>query len=99
MTKDEIEVEVQRLIKLAERIAAVAEKLNGIIGDEYNGSLEELQKSWGGENSGGLLSAGVKIGQDAAETIKGLAAAAEALARVAKEYGEAETKAIATAKS
>ena len=94
-SNDAIKVELQRLISLAKKLSDEAEKLNGIVGNEYAASLTQLTKYWGGENATGLVAAGKKLGENLASMVKQIMEAATTLESSAEAYARAEMTAEA----
>lgn len=92
--KGEVYAELSRLKDLAQKMREIAEGLKKVAEDDYANGLSAVGASWSGDSAEVFMGKAQKVGTETAEDARKLAEAADTLDTVAKNYADAELRAI-----
>ncbi len=96
-TRKQIEFDFKKALGQADKIEAIAEKLNKMSTVELGNIMQNLSVGWKGENAELYLSKGSSLQDKMNETAKSLYAAASEIRTIAKRIYDAEMAALAIA--
>lgn len=96
--KGEVYAELSRLKDLAQKMREIAASLKKVAESDYADGLSAVKASWSGDSADAFLSKAAKVGDETAHTAGTLAEAADTLELIAKNYADAELRAIELAK-
>ena len=84
---------------LAQKLVDGAKDLNSVATDEYPTGINAILDSWSGENAELFCNKATEVQQSMGTSISNMVSAAQTLMTIAKNYAEAELKAIGIAMS
>ena len=96
-TREEIYAELDRLKKLAGQLRDAASGMKSLAGGDYQTEIDLIRANWSGETAEQFLTKSAQVRAELDETAGNLLNAAATLETMAKNYADAELRALALA--
>jgi|AATE01.1.fsa_nt_gi uncharacterized protein YukE len=96
-SRQTIEFDFKKALGQADKIDAIAERLNRLSGTEFGNTMQNLSAGWKGENASLYLTKGSHLQERMNSTAKELYTVSSEIRRIAKQVYDAEMAALAIA--
>lgn len=96
-TQYEIYMDFQKAMELVNRLRSMANKINSLADENFQGSLTRVKANWTGENAEAFLAKGGIVKNKVSATAQDILKTADAIAKIAERTKEAELAAITIA--